>query len=216
MPPPQELRAVIPPDAGNSGDNFESTADSVLVTLSMEETQQLLREVHVAYHTQINDILVSAYATFARRRERTGKICLWMEGHGRQGWEDLDISRTVGWFTALFPLALDPVRDANAPQIIKQVKEELRLAAVKGACFGIVRHLAPLSAAGRRLREWPQPELIFNYLGQLEQSLPTSNPVHFMADAGGATRSPRARRPAALELTAAVVAGCAMRLPRPP
>jgi non-ribosomal peptide synthase protein (TIGR01720 family) len=83
-----------------------------------------------------------------------------MEGHGREDVIDgVDLSRTVGWFTTLFPVALDVV-DGDWREQIKAVRRQLRAIPNNGFGFGALRYLGRLTVGG------PDPQVSFNYLGQ--------------------------------------------------
>lgn len=89
-----------------------------------------------------------------------------LEGHGREelGGE-LDLSRTVGWFTSLYPVHLHPAVEPGAA--IKSVKEQLRSIPDRGIGYGLLRYLAD-PACGEVLARSPQPRITFNYLGQFD------------------------------------------------
>ena len=88
--------------------------------LPAAETRQLLAEVPAAYHSRINDVLLTALAlAVARWRELRGEaagggVLVELEGHGRSEalFAGVDLSRTVGWFTSLYPVRLEPGLDA--------------------------------------------------------------------------------------------------------
>ena len=85
--------------------NTEGSARTVMVTLSQQETQALLTEVPKAYHTQINEVLLTALVAGFYPLDGKHFVAVHLEGHGREDlFEDVDLSRTVGWFTALAPL----------------------------------------------------------------------------------------------------------------
>ncbi len=130
-------------------------------------TERLLADVHNAYHTTINDILLAAVAialcNWLGRRE----VGILLEGHGReQVSPGLDITRTIGWFTSRFPVVL-AVNDPNDPgATVKAVKETLRKVPNNGIGYGILRYLTPRRLRGGSL-EGPEPAVAFNYLGQV-------------------------------------------------
>jgi len=86
-----------------------ASTENISVTLNKEETKQLLGEVHKAYRTQINDILLAGLALTIAEWTGNSRVAIDLEGHGRESlFEDIDLSRTVGWFTSLFPILLNP------------------------------------------------------------------------------------------------------------
>lgn len=139
---------------------------SLAVELDAVKTEQLLREVNWAYGTEINDILLTALAKALDSWAGIKKTIINLEGHGREHiWTseaDLDVSRTVGWFTAFYPVILTTETD-DSGLAIKQMKERIRRIPNKGIGYGILRYL---SNRGDDLAT--KPEIVFNYLGQLD------------------------------------------------
>ena len=149
--------------------------------LPTELTVPVLGAVPAAFHAGVNDVLLTALALAVadwRRRRDLGTssgVLIALEGHGRE--EDIgagvDLSRTLGWFTSLFPVRLDPgaidTADAlaggpAAGQALKRIKEQLRTLPDHGLGFGLLRYLNP--ETGAVLAELPVPQLSFNYLGR--------------------------------------------------
>src|SRR6185295_17861890 len=90
-----------------------------------------------------------------------------LEGHGREELiEGADLSRTVGWFTAIYPVLLELEKSSSPAARLAVVKEQLRRIPHHGAGFGVARYLSNGSA---RLKALPPSEVSFNYLGQLDQ-----------------------------------------------
>ncbi|HHW2331540.1 TPA: condensation domain-containing protein, partial [Pseudomonas aeruginosa] len=84
----------------------------LVLTLDAERTRQLLQEAPAAYRTQVNDLLLTALARATCRWSGDASVLVQLEGHGREDLgEAIDLSRTVGWFTSLFPLRLTPAAD---------------------------------------------------------------------------------------------------------
>ena len=89
------------------GINTEAVARTVSVCLGETETKALLQEVPAAYHTQINDILLAALVKAFAEWTGESQLLVNLEGHGREDiFPDLNLSRTVGWFTTVFPVLL--------------------------------------------------------------------------------------------------------------
>ncbi|MGH3987908.1 MAG: amino acid adenylation domain-containing protein, partial [Pseudonocardiaceae bacterium] len=99
---------------------------SLSVRLNPDETRALLQEVPGAYRTQINDVLLSALGRVLGRWTGRDQVLVDLEGHGReQVLDGVDLSRTVGWFTTLFPVALDVPSGGDWGATLKSVKEQL-------------------------------------------------------------------------------------------
>jgi amino acid adenylation domain-containing protein/non-ribosomal peptide synthase protein (TIGR01720 family) len=124
-------------------------------------TRALLAEVPEVYRTQVNDVLLSALARVLGGWTDRDRVVVDLEGHGREEvFADLDLSRTVGWFTSMFPVALSAGGDWGG--LIKTVKEELRSVPRRGIGFGALRHL------GGGVPDVAEPEVSFNYLGRFD------------------------------------------------
>ncbi|MFJ5534653.1 non-ribosomal peptide synthase/polyketide synthase [Streptomyces sp. NPDC093261] len=152
--------AALP--AGRPGPNTHGTAATVTVTLDREQTNALLRQVPDVYRTQVNDVLLSALGRTLARWCGRDTVLVGVEGHGREDlFEDADLSRTVGWFTAEFPLALTVARDAGWRENLRLVKEQLRAVPLHGLSHGALRQLLPDSPLADAA-----PQVGFNYHGQ--------------------------------------------------
>jgi amino acid adenylation domain-containing protein/non-ribosomal peptide synthase protein (TIGR01720 family) len=163
---------------------------SVAVRLDPDLTRALLRDVPPVYRTQVNDVLLAALARVLCRWTGRPRVLVELEGHGREEvFEGVDLSRTVGWFTTLYPVGLELPGLDGWGAALRSVKEQLRAVPHRGLGFGVLRELTdpalPVAAAQVR----------FNYLGQL--------PTRLHADA-----SPDAARADLLEVVGAVTAGC--------
>ena len=157
-----------------------ATAGHLHMALPATLSSALLTAVPAAFHARINDVLLAALAVAvaAWRRKRgsggEGSVLIDVEGHGREAMaEGIDLSRTVGWFTSMYPVSLDisslDIDDALAGgtamgRALKRVKEQLRAIPGRGLGYGLLRYLQP--EAGLRLAGWPDPQIGFNYLGR--------------------------------------------------
>jgi non-ribosomal peptide synthase protein (TIGR01720 family) len=137
-------------------------------TLRMElepgNTGALLKEVNQAYNTEINDILLTALGLAVKEWAGIGNIAVTLEGHGRENiMDNIDISRTVGWFTSQFPVVLDMKQNRDLSTTIKRVKETLRKIPGKGIGYGILKYITPRDKnQGLNYK----PAINFNYFGQ--------------------------------------------------
>ncbi|MFE9427014.1 amino acid adenylation domain-containing protein [Kitasatospora sp. NPDC006697] len=158
-----------------------STVDAVSLELSGEVTEALLTAVPTAFHGGVNDGLLAGLALAvsqwrADRGVQQSSTLIKLEGHGReeQVVPGADLSRTVGWFTSLFPVRLDVAGfdlaealagGAAAGGVVKAVKEQLLAIDDKGVGYGLLRYLNPSTAADLDWRATPQ--ISFNYLGRV-------------------------------------------------
>ncbi|WDG44701.1 amino acid adenylation domain-containing protein [Pseudomonas synxantha] len=141
--------------------------EKVSCTLDAETTRQLLTLAPAAYRTQVNDLLLTALARVVCRWSGQASALIQLEGHGREDlFDGVDLTRTVGWFTSLFPVNLTPAHALS--DSIKTLKEQLRAVPDKGVGYGVLRYLAPPSVVAA-LAALPQPRITFNYLGQFDR-----------------------------------------------
>ncbi|HYG62439.1 MAG TPA: condensation domain-containing protein, partial [Thermoanaerobaculia bacterium] len=204
---------------GGAADDTLGSAGSVIAELDPEATRALLQDVPKAYHTQINDVLLTALAEAFAGWTGQPHLLVDLEGHGREElFEGFDVSRTVGWFTSLFPVLLQlPDSDSAAAgpgDHLKAVKEQLRAVPRGGVGYGLLRYAGDEEAAGR-LREMPPAEVVFNYLGQLDRGLAGSALFAPAGESSGPALSPRQRRGHLLEINGGIVAtdaGSSLRL----
>ncbi|MEA5621859.1 non-ribosomal peptide synthetase [Nostoc sp. UHCC 0251] len=188
------------------GLNTVATSKTLSVFVDETETQALLQEVPAKYHTQINDVLLTALAkTFA---EWTGEKTLLvnLEGHGREDiFTDIDLSRTVGWFTTVFPVLLNLENGAIGDDL-KAIKEQLRSISNRGFDYGVLRYLSNDTA--KNLAAMPQAEVCFNYLGQFDQVLQESSLFKLASESSGVTRSLLGSRRHLFDINGFVTGSC--------
>ena len=160
-------------DAANTTlGNTTASAEHVTVALAASSTQALLQQTPRVYRTQINDVLLTALVrAFADWTGDPG-LRIVLEGHGRERlFDDVDLTRTVGWFTAAYPIALSASTGDDAGTALKRTKETLRAVPNQGIGYGILRYLSPDPAVRAALECATDPEVSFNYLGRFEQDM---------------------------------------------
>jgi len=161
---------VLPLD-GISGTNLVGESVTVGFELDSETTERLLTRVHGAYGTEINDILLTALLLSMRAAFGMDTLMVAMEGHGRQSvYGQKNISRTVGWFTSVYPLLLKGGKGNDLGLLLKEVKEIVREVPGKGVGYGMLRYLTKRELL-TGLSFTSDPEVSFNYLGQLDADL---------------------------------------------
>ena len=199
--------AVLPVDHAG-GDNTAASAGTVEVALTEAETQALVQEVPAAYRTQINDVLLTAVVLAVASWTGQGACLVDVEGHGREElFEDVDLSRTVGWFTSLFPLRVELDAGMGPGAALRSVKEQLRGVPGRGLGYGVLRYLSPDADVRRRLAAGPRAEVSFNYLGQLDRVLPGTIPFTVASEPSGPLQSDRQRRAHTLDINGGILEG---------
>jgi amino acid adenylation domain-containing protein/non-ribosomal peptide synthase protein (TIGR01720 family) len=177
------------------GANSVASARTISVSLGADETRALLQDVPAAYRTQINEVLLTALVrTFASWTD-SGSLLLDLEGHGREEiLEGVDLSRTVGWFTTIFPVVLDIAGSPKPVDALRSVKEQLRAIPNRGLGYGLLRYSSGRNEVGDQLRALPQAEIRFNYLGQLDRMLPETSLFNVGPESSGPAQSAKAMR----------------------
>lgn len=175
------------------GINSQESARIVWVSLDSERTKALLQEVPRVYHTMINDVLLTALVQSFSAWTRSRSLLVDLENHGREDiFDDVDLSRTVGWFTCIFPLLLE-LGDASRPDaVLKSVKEQIRRVPNGGIGYGLLRYIAE-DTESDRLRRLQQAEICFNYLGRAGQ-IDSEHGLFAPKGSPGPTRNPAGRR----------------------
>ncbi|MGI5405747.1 amino acid adenylation domain-containing protein [Streptomyces chartreusis] len=213
-------RRDLPGEDEQIGRHPLSEADTVAterlhtVSAAPDVTAALLGEIPAKFHAGVNDVLVTALAVaLARWRRDLGQAQTFahieLEGHGREahfvagsaGFEP-ELSRTVGWFTTLFPVTVDPgtTADFTGPEYLtaalKAVKEDLADVPDNGVSYGALRHLA------RSEFDAPAPQVLFNYLGRFDAGASGDWQLASTTGQLGEKRDPRMRLPRPLEFNA--------------
>ncbi|MDN3024051.1 non-ribosomal peptide synthetase [Streptomyces sp. S.PB5] len=213
-------RRPLPGEDQPVGRRRLSEADTVArerirtVSVGPEVTAALLGEIPAKFHAGVNDVLLTALAVaLARWRRRLGQnqtfAHIELEGHGREGHFVADtagfepeLSRTVGWFTTLFPVLVDPgtTTDFTAPAYLtaalKAVKEDLARVPDNGISYGALRYLAQSEF------DAPAPQVLFNYLGRFAAGAAGDWQLARTTGQLGEKRDPAMRLPRALEFNA--------------
>ncbi len=159
---------------GDSAPILQSSATTFCHGLEPSRTDQLMSgSVHNAYQTQVIDLLMSALAIVLLEWAGRPAVSVVFEGHGRHDpTEQLDISRTLGWFTTLAPmrLSLDRTSEDRVHRneyCIKSVKELLRRQRFGGMGYGLLRYHGN-AAAQEDLSMQELPRILLNYLGNVD------------------------------------------------
>ncbi|WP_339539814.1 non-ribosomal peptide synthetase [Pseudomonas sp. RA_5y_Pfl1_P24] len=180
-------------------------ADTVSVRLDAEHTRQLLQQAPSTYRTQVNDLLLTALARVLCRWSGHASALIQLEGHGRETlFDEVDLTRSVGWFTSAYPLRLTP--QAGQGDSIKAIKEQLRAVPHKGLGYGVLRYLAD-DLCKQTMAALPSAPITFNYLGQFDQSFGADALFHPLDESAGLAHDPDAPLPNELSVDSQVYGG---------
>ncbi|EFM08498.1 amino acid adenylation domain protein [Paenibacillus curdlanolyticus YK9] len=185
------------------GQEAEPFAGTVKEWMTQEETEQLLKQASAAYGTNTQELLAAALAAAVQDVFAIERPVVELEGHGREPSDpSIDLSRTVGWFTTLYPVRLQAVEGEAWETSIKSIKETLRSLPSRGLGFGLLTRLSRTlhdPGEGRRIR--------FNYVGELDSSL--NGGEHFtLSEESSGSDSGQGNRPTApLDIVAMVIGG---------
>jgi len=156
----------LPQDHEFSGRSDRRAYNVQHVILSVEETTSLLQECNAAFGTEINDLVLCALSMSLAGVFKKNQFVIGLEGHGREHlYDDVDLSKTVGWFTTLYPVLIEAFPGDTEATLV-QVKENLRAVPDKGIGYGVLRYLSGEELIRKQLSK-DITQIVFNYLGQI-------------------------------------------------
>ncbi|HKV38144.1 MAG TPA: condensation domain-containing protein, partial [Blastocatellia bacterium] len=196
----------IPLDYPN-GENLAGSADAVEVRFTEAETRTLVRELPRAHNAQTVEALLTALALAYERWADSNTLIVAVERHGREElFDDVELSRTVGWFTSITPVILDMEDVYDEGQALKTVKERYRSMSVGGIGFGVLRYMSDDRDIRERMEQIPEPEISFNFLGQAQ-----AGSVGMLGNGSKAISaalfSPASKRPFKLDISGVIEGG---------
>jgi len=219
---PWEQAPRLPRDPGSSpqgpgagekeGEGWDTVGAARVVHVALDEatTLALLRDAPRALRLKPDDLLLTALVEAFAPWTLCRRLVVDLEGHGRRApdeEEDPDLSRTVGWLTALYPVCLDLEGISEPGSALKAVKEQLRQVPRGGLPYGLLRYLRPASPGAVALAGRTAAEIAFNYLGQFDTALEAGSGLSLALESPGPVRSPRARRRHLMEIDGVIAAG---------
>ncbi|HLP47317.1 MAG TPA: amino acid adenylation domain-containing protein, partial [Candidatus Kapabacteria bacterium] len=190
----------IPKDFGGD-DNYIKDARNESFMLDVEQTELLLTRVNEAFKTEINDVLLTMLAMGINKTFGHNRVLIALEGHGREEiLEDINISRTLGWFTCVYPVLIEILHAGDLGRQIKEIKETLRQIPNKGIGYGILKYLT-LAENKKEIEFKVKPEISFNYLGQFDADLRQISSFAIAKESIGNSQSPNNRREYVIDVT---------------
>jgi len=181
-----------------------SHADSCTISRRLDEslTRDFLQD---SYRDRPQEKLLAALTLALADQTDQSSFQVDLEGHGRE--EDLvpnaRLVRTVGWFTSLFPVVFAAQEDAA--ETLRAVQRNLRSLPRSGIGYGILRYLQE-GTVSENLRATPAAAILFNYLGEMEQLLPSQS-MFRMVRPLQVSRSERQQRSHLIDISAYLIDG---------
>jgi non-ribosomal peptide synthase protein (TIGR01720 family) len=195
---------VLQPDFPEGGNRIKDRA-TLQITLEADATCLLLTAAHNRFQTEINDLLLTALALGLRRSFGWEQCRVLMEGHGREDiLEQVNVSRTVGYFTTLYPVILTAEGD-DISLLIQRNKKRLHAIPNKGIGYGILKYLTAPEHK-QELDFSAVEQVAFNYFGQFDQDI-AHLPFDFAKEDTGPLQDVREQREYELYITAMTEGG---------
>ncbi|MET9258947.1 amino acid adenylation domain-containing protein [Amycolatopsis sp. NPDC004079] len=176
--------------------------------LPVEQTRALLRAAPAVHRVRAHEVLLAILGRVVGDWTGWDQVVVDVEGHGREEiFDGVDLSRTVGWFTTIYPVAVDAGAGSDWGAVMRSVKEKLRAVPARGighgalACFGDPD--SPAGDLGRTVR----PEISFNYLGQFDGVVGGSGLYRALLPSLGGEHSPLDRKAHRIDVVSRVVGG---------
>jgi non-ribosomal peptide synthase protein (TIGR01720 family) len=194
------------PTNGEQSENTVQFQTVKGVSLDSQMTGNLLTSVHDAFGTEINDLLLAAFGLAVKEHWGLPGLLVALEGHGREDlFDDIEVQRTVGWFTSVFPVVVEAAEAKTLDRHIIDTKERLHRIPRKGIGYGILKYLSSNGSAA--LTDGVEPNVSFNYLGQFDMDT-EDLPFRVIADStAGRSHSPNQQREYQLDIECAVTGG---------
>jgi non-ribosomal peptide synthase protein (TIGR01720 family) len=203
------------------GLNTYGLVKDITLFLSTQETGALVREIPAKHALPVNAVLLTALLRSFYRQSGYRSILIETEGHGREEIPEstlsgIDLSRSIGWFTSLYPLYLELVDSHSNLEQVQSIANQIDKIPWRGMGFGLIKFLRKDPGLKDILNRIPQPEINFNYLGQFDQqgvaltdepvSL-TEAPIQVVNEDVGREQDAASPRSARLYIVAAITDG---------
>lgn len=190
-----------------------NTVDSLVVEssrMSSHEAIALLKEATATHHAGVQEILLAALLKTLSDWSGSHHWLIDLEGHGREDvGHGLDLSRTVGWFTSLYPVLLkQPGWNASQETLLKEVKKQMRAIPHHGISFGLLRYLGQDKAVRETLAIASNAQISFNYLGQSDRQQTSDNLFSLSNASTGTGMFAKQERPHLLAINARIQGEC--------
>ncbi len=169
-------------------------------TLSAALSARLVQNEGGQPGLSVEELLIVALVFALRRQFGKNDVVLLNEGHGRDTFDDLDVSRTVGWFTTAYPMLLRANPGIDPSRQIDSLADQIRFAKHRQSVFGVLKCFSPDSEVRRALTELTPPEIAFNYFGRISAGTARDSSLQWVVGDTGPVSDARNRRVCAVQL----------------
>jgi amino acid adenylation domain-containing protein/non-ribosomal peptide synthase protein (TIGR01720 family) len=197
----------LPADPPGGTGTGAAAAATIPLSLDARDTRFLVQELARVTGRQISEVLLTAIATAFAQWTGERAVLVDLEGHGREAlFRDADLSRTVGWFTSLYPVVLEVATSLQPAASLDAIAGQLRAVPNHGIGYGILRYLSPDEGVRRSLAGLPAAQISFNYQGRIDRHLPATA-VQLAAGSVGPLRAPGEPASHGFEINAMILDG---------
>jgi amino acid adenylation domain-containing protein/non-ribosomal peptide synthase protein (TIGR01720 family) len=176
----------------------------IVCALNESDTRKFLTDTHKAYQTQVMDLLLASLMGALKRWRGMNSVRVHLEGHGREEViKGVDLTRTVGWFTDIYPIALSCHDSETSGGRLTRIRDQLKSVPQKGIGYGVLRFLRE----NNQDRSAEKRELLINYSGKFDEVLSGGGLLQAATEGTGALASRGTERSSSVELNAAVFGG---------
>ncbi len=197
--------ASLPRDIDHPGNGLESSAQTITVKLEPQATHDLLHKVNLSSRISVDEMLLAALMQTLCNWSGSSVLRVDKEGHGREGViKEVSLYHTLGWFTSLYPLSLVLPDEHGPGQIIRSVKEQIRAIPNRGFGYSPLRYLSKNRTIRDAMKQVPDAEVIFNYLGTLHELSGQSSRIRLNGFLQG-VRGLKGQRPHLIEINSCVI-----------
>jgi len=192
----------FPADRGN---NSNDSRAELKLGLDDESTKELVKFVREMPGVRVLDVLLAALVRCLGAWTGNDSVLFDLESHGREElFDGVDLSRTVGWFTSVFPVRLRLDKSADPKGQVRAIRRQLQEVPEGGIGFGLLRHLGrPVTR--QEMASLPQAEILFNYLGRLDQLVLPESMFQLAPENTGDEETRQGMRSHMLELSSLLV-----------
>lgn len=172
----------------------------VITTLDQRQTKRLQKETPVQFRANLPELLLTVLLRTFTEWTKRRTLLVNVEGYGRDPFlEDVDLTRTIGWFTTIHPLLLKRGSARSWMEEVSRVKEQYRRVPEKGFGYGLLRYLAD-QPTRQIMEQQLKAEICFNYLGQLDQLIDASSCFDQLLQFRGPSEKQTLHRPHLIDL----------------